>query len=271
VSVLEDLSHLFQCDVECVGWGVFLRRGRVSVATPPAAFEIRGGRTDGHYGHAVGGGCAMAGWSHAPRRRKSADDDWANSVGFAGTGLGTFVWFDICSTRPEPEGAVLSAVDAGAHDRDGSARGVPADAHAGHSRGTSQLVFAAESPCVCTLGLRPLGVSDWSTVSAVVATLLAERADRVMGLGLGDRELCLHRQRRQFLVLLRVVLRRVCTRLRFDGERRPLAGRDGVIVIWRVLAPQMFHLHVGLLKLASRQCDVDSPRRTAFKLRERSI
>jgi hypothetical protein len=35
-------------------------------------------------------------------------------------------------------------------------------------------------------------------------------------------------------VLLRVVLRRVCTRLRFDGERRPLAGRDGVIVIWRV-------------------------------------
>ncbi len=105
---------------------------------------------------------------------------------------------------------------------------------------------AAESACVCTLGLRPLGVSDWSTVSAVVATLLAERADRVMGLDLGDRELYLHRQRRQFLVLLRVVLRRVCTRLRFDGERRPLAGRDGVIVIWRVLAPQMFHLHVGL-------------------------
>ncbi len=127
-----------------------------------------------------------------------------------------------------------------------AARGVPADAHAGHSRGTSQLVFAAESACVCTLGLRPLGVSDWSTVSAVVATLLAERADRVMGLDLGDRELYLHRHRRQFLVLLRVVLRRVCTRLRFDGERRPLAGRDGVIVLWRVLAPQMFHLHVGL-------------------------
>ncbi len=76
VSVLEDLSHLFQCDVECVGWGVFLRRGGVSVTTPPAAFEIRGGRTDGHYGHAVGGGSAMAGWSHAPRRRKPADDDW---------------------------------------------------------------------------------------------------------------------------------------------------------------------------------------------------
>ena len=225
---------------------MFLRRGRISVATSPAEFEIRGGLTDGHYGHAVGGGSAVAGWSHAPRRRKPADDDWANSVGFAGTGLGTFVWFDICSTRPEPESAVLSAVDAGAHDRGGSARGVPADAHAGHSRGTSQLVLAAESACVCTLGLRPLGVSDWSTVSAVVATLLAEHADRVMGLDLGDRELYLHRQRRKFLVLLRVVLRRVCTRLRFDGERRRLSGRDGVIVIWRVLAPQMFHLHEGL-------------------------
>jgi len=154
VSVLEDPSHLFQCDIECVGWGVFLRRGRVSVATPPAAFEIRGGRTDGHHGHAVGGGSAVAGWSHAPRYGKPAADDRADSVGVAGAGLGTFVWFDICSTSPAPAGAVLSAVGAGAVDCGGSARGVSADAHAGHSQGASQLVFAAESACVCSLGLR---------------------------------------------------------------------------------------------------------------------
>lgn len=43
-----------------------------------------------------------------------------------------------------------------------------------------------------------MGISDWGTVSAVVAALLAECADRVLGLDLGDHELYLHRQRASF-------------------------------------------------------------------------
>jgi hypothetical protein len=97
--------------------------------------------------------------------------------------------------------------------------GSPPNHDAGHARGISQLVVTSESSNFPRLGLWSLGLGDRRTFFDLVEADVAGSADLLVGLVLGDPEFFDHRQRRELLVLLCLVLCDLCFYLRPDDSR----------------------------------------------------